>query len=111
MPEPCRSELNTYITIESQEETRSAEGRIVQEWTTFDKCWAKVKHAPYMSAGELTEHGGDREFDKTIFTIPYIKDVNNSQRILIDEQVYDIVHVNNYMHRNKWLEITTVNKT
>ena len=101
--------LNRKIELQTYSESRTSSGSYTKTWSKEADLWAKVV---YKSGGEKIEADQEQAYNKVEFTVRFCTsiNINEKQRILYNENYFDIEYVNEIGFHN-YLEIITKRKT
>lgn len=98
--------LNERITLQRLEVSKGASGGITRAWFAFAEDLPASRRDFSGNERSATSQGGEVATARTEFTIRWMPDVNASMRLLHGDEIFDILHVNNFAGRRESLVLT-----
>lgn len=95
-------ELKHRIALQEQVIVKDELEQEIEIWQEVYKVWAEIKP---LSGKEYFKARQTKSEVRVQITIRYKKEVNNQMRVVLDNQVYEIVSVINLEHQNKYLQL------
>lgn len=98
--------LNERVTLQRLEVGRGASGGITRAWLPFAQDLPASRRDFSGNERGATSKGGEVATARIEFTIRWLPGVNAAMRLLHGEEIFDILHVNNFAGRRESLVLT-----
>lgn len=96
--------LNCRITIQSRNQGQDSTGQPIEGWGNDLKLWAWVK-APTGSGMANAQEGVVRSITSYSIRVRYRSSLNDSMRVLLNGQAYDIRQVSHDHAGREWTDL------
>lgn len=97
--------MDRRITLQTRTVAANAYNEPIETWTTLATVWAALEY-PITGSDEETADKLNISRQRVIFTIRYRDDTGYVERVLYNDEVYDIERIAE-IGRNQYLKLTT----
>lgn len=99
---PRAGALDRMIEIQRAVEAQDSTGQAISTWSRYARAWANVE-----SVDAIERFYTERPVSPAmkVFTLRWVDGVTAKDRILYDEQVYNILSIAEFNGRKAWLKI------
>ena len=98
--------LNERVTLQRLEVGKGKSGGVTRTWQEFATDLPASRRDFSGNERRATSQGGEVATARTEFTIRWMPDVKATMRLLHGDEVFNILHVNNFAGRRESLVLT-----
>ena len=84
--------LDERIEIQTATEAPNAYGELIKTWATAETLWTKVEYST-TGQSETYKEATVKEYRPVFFTVRYTTDYDAKDRIIYENEVYDIENI------------------
>ena len=103
MSKICARDFSEYLEIQRPTDVADGQGGFTTTWASFDYIWARVEDT---GGGEAQINGRLETVLSARITTTFRDDIQNTDRLVIDSILYNILRITDIDRDRKYLTIT-----